>query len=152
MNENKITSLGIAEKFNSVIKLWQDLEKKPRKFGTDEDLYSSEIHLIEVIGENNHFSVTNIARQLGITKGAVSQNLKKIEKKGLAIKHVDPRNSSRTIVELTSKGKMAFYAHEHWHERTDGGFKQYMIGLTQEQMDLIYEVLTNVENYLKVRL
>lgn len=56
------------------------------------------------------------------------------------------------IVELTSKGKMAFYAHEHWHEQMDGGFRQYMNSLVQEQMDLIYEVLSNVENFLKTRL
>ena len=132
--------------------MWQDLEKKPQKFGTDEDLYSSEIHLIETIGENNNFSVTDIAKQLGVTKGAVSQTLKKLEMKGLAVKYADPQNSSRAIVELTSKGKMAFYAHEHWHEQTDGGFRKYMNSLAQEQMDLIYEVLSNVEKFLKVRL
>ncbi|WP_419657279.1 transcriptional regulator, MarR family [Desulfosarcina variabilis str. Montpellier] len=152
MNENNVSPLAIAEKFSRVVKLWHNLEKKPQKFGTDEDLYSSEIHLIETIGENNNFSVTDIAKQLGVTKGAVSQTLKKLEIKGLTAKHVDPHNSSRAIVELTSKGKMAFYAHAHWHEQMDGGFKTYMNSLTQEQMDLIYEVLSNVENFLNLRL
>ena len=145
MDKNKVSPLAIAEKFSRVVKLWQDLEKKPQKFGTDEDLYSSEIHLIETIGENNNFSVTDIAKQLGVTKGAVSQTLKKLEMKGLAVKYADPQNSSRAIVELTSKGKMAFYAHEHWHEQMDGGFRKYMNSLAQEQMDLIHEVLSNVE-------
>lgn len=152
MDENNVSPLAIAEKFSRVVKLWHELEKKPQKFGTDQDLYSSEIHLIETIGENNNFSVTDIAKQLGVTKGAVSQNLKKLEIKGLTAKHADPQNSSRTIVELTSKGKMAYYAHAHWHEQMDGGFKTYMNSLEQEQMDLIYEVLSNVEKFLKVML
>jgi DNA-binding MarR family transcriptional regulator len=152
MDENNVSPLAIAEKFSRVVKLWHELEKKPQKFGTDEDLYSSEIHLIETIGENNNFSVTDIAKQLGVTKGAVSQTLKKLETKGLTAKHTDPQNSSRAIVELTSKGKMAYYAHAHWHEQMDGGFKTYMNSLEQEQMDLIYEVLSNVENFLKVML
>jgi DNA-binding MarR family transcriptional regulator len=151
MNENKISPLAIAEKFTHVVKLWQDLEKKPQKFGTEENLYSAEIHLIEAIGKNNKLSVTDIAKFLGVTKGAVSQNLKKLENKGLAIKHSDPLNSSRAIVELTAKGKIAFYAHEHWHEQMDGGFRDYMNSLTQEQMDLIYEVLSNVENFVKTK-
>jgi DNA-binding MarR family transcriptional regulator len=152
MNKNRVSSLAIAEKFSRVVKLWQDVEKKPQKFGTEENLYSSEIHLIEAIGENNHLSVTDIAKYLGVTKGAVSQTLKKLENKGLAIKNTDPLNSSRAIVVLTAKGKMAFYAHEHWHEQMDGGFRQYMNSLAQEQMDLIYEVLSNVENFIKTRL
>lgn len=152
MDEHKVSPLAIAEKFSRVVKLWHDLEKKPQKFGTDEELYGSEIHLIETIGENNHFSVTDIAKQLGVTKGAVSQTLKKLETKGLAEKYSDPQNSSRAIVELTSKGKMAFYAHEHWHEQVDGGFKAYMNSLAQNQIDLIYEVLSNVEKFLKARL
>jgi DNA-binding MarR family transcriptional regulator len=151
MNENGASPLAIAEKFSRVVKLWQDLEKSPRKFGTDEDLYHSEIHLIEVIGENENLSVTDIAGQLGVTKGAISQTLKKVEKKGLATKHADPQNSSRAIVELTAKGKMAFYAHEHWHEQMDGGFRQYMNRLTQEQRDLIYEVLSNVEKFMMMK-
>jgi DNA-binding MarR family transcriptional regulator len=152
MNESKISPLTIAEKFSRVVKLWQELEKRPQKYGTENYLYSSEIHLIEAIGENNHLSVTDIANNLDVTKGAVSQTLKKLEIKGLTVKHADPQNSSRAIVELTSKGKMAFYAHLHWHEQIDGGFRQYMNSLAQEQKDLIYEVLTNVESFLKVRL
>ncbi|MBU2456094.1 MAG: MarR family winged helix-turn-helix transcriptional regulator, partial [Proteobacteria bacterium] len=47
--------------------------------------------------------MSDIGKHLGITKGAVSQSLKKLETKGFSTKKTDPENLSRTIVMLTSK-------------------------------------------------
>ncbi|MEN8246616.1 MAG: MarR family winged helix-turn-helix transcriptional regulator, partial [Thermodesulfobacteriota bacterium] len=106
----------------NLVELSVKLEKMPRRFGTEEPLSSREIHIIEVSGDHGEIlSVTDLAGLLGITKGAVSQNLKKMEKKGLTTKIEDPQNSSRSIVKLTSKGKTAYYAHKDWHETMDGG-------------------------------
>ena len=149
MKGKQISPLAIAEKFGRIVKVWQELEKRPRNFGTEEELYSSEIHLIEVVGESKNLSVTDIAGQLGVTKGAISQTLKKIEKKGLAVKKPDPDNSSRMFVELTTKGKVAFFAHQHWHEKMDGGFKNYFSGLPDEKLRFLDEVLSVVEDFMK---
>ncbi len=127
-----------------------ELEKTPRHFGTDELLTSTEIRLIEAIGDNGETdSVTELANLLGVTKGAVSQNLKKTEKRGLTTKDEDPENLSRSIVGLTSKGKTAYYAHKHWHETMDGGFKHYFTEMNQAQLDFLHEVLSKIETFLK---
>ncbi len=85
--ENKKTKLifKIVGSFQRAMEMAAELEKKPRDFGTGEKLYSAEIHMIEAIGEseneNQKVSVTDIADYFGITKGAVSQTLKKLESK-----------------------------------------------------------------------
>ncbi len=140
----------IHEKFNNLVKLAAQLEKTPRRFGTDEPLSSREIHIIEASGDNGEiFSVTDLARLLGITKGAVSQNLKKMEKRGLTTKIQDPQNSSRSIVKLTSKGKTAYYAHKHWHETMDGGFKAYFMELSEEKVDFMLDFIDKAEDFIK---
>ena len=140
----------IHEKFMNLVKLSVTLEKMPRRFGTEEPLSSREIHIIEVCGDNDEcLSVTDLARFLGITKGAVSQNLKKMEKKGLITKISDPENSSRSIVKLTSKGKTAYYAHRHWHETMDGGFKDYFMDLEEEKIDFLLDFINKVEDFIK---
>ena len=138
----------IHEKFFRIVKLAEKLEKQPRSYGTDELLTSSEIHLIEIIGDHERFSVTDLANFKGITKGAVSQHLKKLEKKGLTMKEEDPENLSRSIVRLTSKGKAAHYAHKHWHETMDGGFKEYTTNLEEEKIAFLLEFITRVEDFL----
>ena len=140
----------IHERFSRVLKLAVQLEKTPRRFGTDELLTSTEIHLVEVIGDDGEtLSVTDLAGVLDVTKGAVSQILKKLEKKGLTTKRADPENSSRSIVGLTAKGKTAFYAHQHWHETMDGGFKEYFNNLSQDRIDFIVEFLEKFEVFIK---
>jgi DNA-binding MarR family transcriptional regulator len=72
----------LNEKFQFIMMLAQKIEKSPRKFGTNKNLSHSEIHLVEIIGDNEDLGVTDIGKLLDITKGAVSQGLKKLEKKG----------------------------------------------------------------------
>ena len=140
----------IHERFRSVVALAVRLEQTPRPFGTDERLTSSEIHLIEIIGDNAEaLSVTDLSKILGVTKGAVSQNLKRTENKGLTLKIEDPQNSSRSIVKLTSKGKTAYFAHKHWHETMDGGFKEFFLNLKPERIDFLIDFLAKLETFLK---
>jgi len=148
MNDTRIHM--IHERFRSVVALAVRLEQTPRPFGTDEHLTSSEIHLIEIIGDNDEaLSVTDLSKVLGVTKGAVSQNLKRTEKKGLTLKLEDPQNSSRSIIKLTSKGKTAYFAHKHWHETMDGGFKEFFLNLKPERIDFLIDFLAKLETFLK---
>ena len=149
MSNERISSIKVLhEKFNRIVKLSEKLEKEPRTYGTDQLLTSSEIHLIEVVADNEDFSVTDLAKLMGITKGAVSQTLKKLEKKGLTFKEEDPRNISRSNVRLTSKGKAAYYSHKHWHETMDGGFQSYYTDLEEEKITFLLDFMTRVEAFL----
>jgi len=148
----KKEKLIIHGKFQSIMDLAQKLEKVPKKFGTGKLLSHSEIHLIEIIGDNEGLSVTDIGKYLGITKGAVSQSLKRLEAKGLSLKKTDPENLSRSIVMLTAKGFTAFGAHKHWHETMDGGFAKYMEELSTMEINIIINFMERVEDFLKQRI
>lgn len=137
-------------KFENLVKLYLELDKTPRRYGTDEKLTSSEIHLIEVIGDHDEtLSVTDLAKYADVTKGAISQRLKKLEHKGLTAKEDDPLNGSRSIATLTSKGKAAHYSHKHWHETMDGGYLDYMSGLGEDKAEFLFEFLNRVEKFLQ---
>ena len=132
-----------------MVKLNLELERTPRRWGTDESLSSTEIHLIEIIGDGaSPYSVTDLARILGVTKGAISQTLKRMEKKELTHKQADPENASRSMVALTPKGGIAYAAHKRWHDTMDGGFKAYFNHLESEKIDFLLEFLDRVEDFL----
>lgn len=139
-------------RFQRIIKLAIELEKIPRKFGTDELLSSPEVHMIELIGDNRNLSVTGLAKLLDVTKGAVSQSLKRLESKGFTFKEEDPENVSRSLLRLTNKGKTAYYAHKHWHETMDGGFLKYMQSLEPENIQFLDDFLGKFESFLKQRI
>lgn len=144
--------LNIHGKFQSIMGLTRQLEQSPKRFGTDTLLSHSEIHLIEIIGDNQDLSVTDLSRCLSVTKGAVSQALKRLGRKGFTLKRTDPDNLSRMIVELTSKGQTAYWAHKHWHETMDGGFAKYMDELGTKESDIILTFLEKVEDFLSRRI
>jgi len=140
----------LHERFQLLARLAAELESTPRHYGTDELLTPSEIHLVERIGDQDQsLSVTDLARLVGVTKGAISQTLKKLARKQIVRKDSDPHNSSRTLVSLTAKGKAAFYAHMHWHETVDGGFKEFFMNLSQDQVDFLIETLSRLEVFYR---
>jgi len=152
MKSKTPSPFAITAQFAELAELWLQIDKKPRRFGTDQDLYRAEVQLIETVGSTEGMSVTDLAGVLGITKGAVSQRLKKLEQKGLIVKTPDPSNQSRLIVELTAKGKVAYYAHEHWHETMDGGFRDYFMNLPEDKLRFLEEFLSRVKTFLKKRM
>jgi len=139
----------IKQKLHSVLKLAQQMETEPKKYGTDIMLTGVDIHLIELVGDNENSSVTDVAKLFGVTKGAVSQRFKKLEHKELIKKNIDPANASRTVVTLTSKGKVAYFAHKHWHETMDGGYTEYWKTLGPEKVATIEEFLTKIEYFFQ---
>ena len=148
----KNEKLIIHGKFQSILSLAQKMEKAHKSFGTGEMISHSEIRLIEIIGDTRDLSVTDLSRHLGITKGAVSQSLKRLENKGFTTKKIDPENLSRSIVLLTSKGQAAYWSHKHWHEKMDGGFLKYLDELDDEAFEIIVDFLVKVESFFKLRI
>ena len=91
MNEER-SHTSIIEKFGRIINKFNYIEKIPRDFGTGKLLYPSEIHLIETIGKTPGINVTELAKRHGISKAAISQKLKKLEKKDLVERYKNGEN------------------------------------------------------------
>ena len=135
----------LTEAFIRVMNKFMDNQKRPRKYGGDELLYPSEIHTIMMIGNNEGIHVSELARIAGVTKGAVSQIVGKLAKKGLVRKVEDPGNASKILLELTNKGKVAFYSHERMHEEMDAPLFEYLRKLTDKEMQVMLDMLSKLE-------
>lgn len=108
------------------------LDKKIRYYGTDSPLHEAEIHMIKSIKENEGIHVTGLADMLGVTKGAVSQIIMRLEYKGMIIKDTDPRNLSRLALRLTPKGETAYQHHEKKHQEFEELFNALLEGTTED--------------------
>ena len=63
-------------------RIFHKYEKIPRKYGTDIELYMSEMHTLDYISKNEGTTVTNLANITKKTKSAITQLTNKLEKKG----------------------------------------------------------------------
>lgn len=148
-NMEKNIRKDLHHKFFELLNIAREIENKPRKFGTDVLLTNTQIHLISLIGENTDLSITDLAKLKEVTKGAISQNIKKLEKLALVEKLEDSSNTSRSIVILTSKGKIAFYSHIHWHEKINSNYKEYYESINDEQVEFLLDFMKQTEMLFK---
>ncbi len=142
-NRNKIsyTFLRIVSKIS-------EFDKKTRYYGTDKPLYEAEIHMIKSIKENEGIHVTGLADMLGVTKGAVSQTIMKLDHKGMIIKDTDPRNQSRLVLRLTSKGNIAYMHHEKLHQKYEELFNALLENATEENKMFLKGFLNSLEKQI----
>ena len=92
-----------------------DMENQPRDFGTGDLLHRAEIHTLQAIGDLPGVGVTELADHLGITKGAVSQMVRKLEAKGLAERTYSKDNARDVRLLLTPVGRKARDGHMQFH-------------------------------------
>lgn len=129
--------LGIATRF-------QEIERQCCKFGTDVDIHMAEIHTIMAIHNNEGIHVGGLADNLGVTKGSVSELLRRLERKGLAYKAKDPLKMTRLNVFLTDKGKTANIRHMGFHSQLDGLVDEAMEMRSPEEIKTVVGFLTEI--------
>ena len=103
----------------SLVSRFYSLERQCRNFGTDVEIHLAEIQMIMTIHNAEGIHVNGLAQKLGITKGSVSEMLRKLERKGLVRKEKDPLKMTRLNIYLTDKGLLAHQNHIYFHQKLD---------------------------------
>jgi DNA-binding MarR family transcriptional regulator len=111
-------------------------------------LYPSEIHLMQVIQEGSDLNAGEMARKLGITNGAVSQTLNRLEQKGVIQKTKDPALKNRVTATLTDDGKAALHHFEAGQEAALKQFSSYLAGLSNRDRQTLEQFLARLEGFL----
>ncbi len=93
----------------------QRLERNPRTFDKAGTLTPSEIHAVDAIGEDGNVLMSQLAERLGVTKGAITQVIGRLEKKGLVYRTGHPEDSRAVLISLTERGVVAYRAHMELH-------------------------------------
>ncbi|MCQ1536076.1 MarR family transcriptional regulator [Methanosarcina sp. KYL-1] len=124
------------------------LEKEPVDLGNGVLLYPSEFHVIEVVGKYPEKNLTAIASHLGVTKGAISQMVRKLEKKGLVKKVRTPENKKNIMLELTGFGQEAFEWHRALHESLETGVREELARMSNAEIEKMLRVYGYFEKML----
>jgi DNA-binding MarR family transcriptional regulator len=115
MSDDLETFELLMEEASRLIARGESLHTPRFDFGTGIPLFRSEIHTIETIGKHPGINVTRLAERMGVTKGAVSQMLKRLVHKKLISKRMIAGNEKEVAIELTDLGRTAFEHHKALH-------------------------------------
>ena len=143
IREMMIDFLRLMNKFNK-------LSKQTFDFGTGDVLYPAEVHVIDEIGKKNGETVTGLCKLFGVTKGAVSQIVGKLSRKGYVTKVRNENYGKEIILSLTPKGKKAFDAHIKLHDAIDEDFARTLGDIHPKQVHQFTDILKRIENHVDV--
>lgn len=128
---------NVIEKYVTFVEKITKNNNDPKYYETDVEIYRSEIHVLNVIGDNDDIHISEVARKFGVTKGAISKTIKKLALKGLVEKVIDKTNHTRTLVKLTDKGLKAYFAHERFHDEYDKDLFSYLKSLNEHELEIL---------------
>ncbi len=143
--------IKISKKIERIIDKVLFLEKKKIFQYGEILLYPSEIHIILFIDEykENAKNATRIAEKLGVTKGAVSQTLTRLEKKGIISKIKDPFNKNELTLILTDKGKEALKEFRVLQKMRSSGHDNILKNFSESDKHIIFDFLRRFEEMLE---
>lgn len=139
--------LRIRDGFLRIINKYKRLEQRPQDYGTG-ILHPVEIHTIEMIGLKDELNVTALASEMGVTKGAVSQTLSKLEKKGHIKKVKAADNDKEVHLELTDLGWIAFKGHLDFHSKYDSAAFEDFSAISEIELAFLEKTAVRLEHYL----
>ncbi|EMT54593.1 MULTISPECIES: MarR family winged helix-turn-helix transcriptional regulator [Brevibacillus] len=135
-----------SQKLGRVILQLQRLERQPRTFGEAGVLTPSEIHTIDAIGCEGGILMSALASRLGVTKGAVTQLVTRLEAKALVTRTTHPTDSRAVMVSLTEKGKVAYRIHEEMHHEF---YQQLRLQLDPDEIAVFEKCLDKLSELLR---
>ncbi len=124
--------------------LLQTLESSPHDYGTGEVLFSSEIHTIVTIGKKGNCNLSELARDMSVSKPAASKFISKLTKSGYVNKTGDPANKRGVIITLTGKGMKAVSGHEEFIRKMFGPLKEVELELSGKDVSVIGSYLSSL--------
>ena len=103
--ENQLQKL--IDQFLNILHLYSVINRKPKDYGTGDLLFFTEIHTISMVGKNREINMTRLADLMGVTRGAISQTIRKLVTKDLIVKS-NTTNKKEVNLKLSEKGMIVY--------------------------------------------
>lgn len=143
---------NLVDQFLKILHLYSVIGRKPKDYGTGDLLYFTELHTITMVARNNEVNMTQLADIMGVTKGAISQTINKLVRKGLILK-TNITNRKEVNLMLSEKGKRVVKAQESFQKEIFTFAEQLYIRARSEDREtvrrLFMAIVDNMENRVK---
>jgi len=124
------------------------LHSPSHDFGTGIPIYRNEIHTIQDIGRHPRINLKTLAEHMGVTKGAASQTITKLVRKGMVRKTHSKGNAKEVLLELTDLGWIGFRNHEQFHMDMFDIAREYFGNDIGTKLEMFASVMTDFNEIL----
>lgn len=145
---------SFAQKLEMLVNRYNAFASQPICFTIKEDsisheikVYRSELHFMDIVGTQRGINTTQLAAALGISKSAVTQNMKRLMKKGLVDRKVSEIRENEIEISLTDAGKYVYSEHQKYHMKMLGEIEQCFQKLSPQETDHLEMLLNALAQY-----
>lgn len=140
--------MNFFESAYRLINKYNQKTKVAKTYGTEDLLYSAEVHMIEIIGSYETITTTKLAKTLGITKGAVSQITYKLLMKNLIDKTPSTEKNNEVLIALTDKGRIVYSYHQNMHSKMMERIDSIICDLSEEGKTALLQIVQVIDESL----
>lgn len=102
------------------------MESHPHDYGTGVVLHRAEIHTVQAVGDEPGLSVGDLAERMGVTKGAASQMVRRLEDKRMLTRSHPKGNRKTVALKLTELGEAARSEHMRYHQSMERLVREHL--------------------------
>lgn len=99
------------------------------------------LHVLDTIGQFEPVNGVTISKKMGILKGTLSKNAKKLISKNLIRTESLAHNKKEVLYCLTSLGRELFHIHQSMHQKIEIHFDQFLEKYNATELQLITQFL-----------
>ncbi|MCT4605693.1 MAG: MarR family transcriptional regulator [Marinisporobacter sp.] len=147
--ENK---MGFMETYTRIVNKHILNQKIPKDYGVGFLLYPSEIHTIAAIGLNPGINCMNLSKKMGVTRGATSQIINRLESKNLIHKYKKEGNRKEVCVKLNELGFIAYENQKKIGSKFYKNLHKKIEGASQNEIDFLVKIFKELENFVDMRI
>jgi DNA-binding MarR family transcriptional regulator len=137
--------------FQSILHVYTLFEKQPINFGTGSKVYVTEIQTVSVIGENPNANMTQLSEIMGVTRGAISQTVRKLIAKKLVVR-LTARNQKEINLGLTGFGRMVSESYLTKMQEVFTFADELYDSATPDERELVKRLFLRIHSNIKSRI
>ncbi len=131
-----------ADKLYQFVMANSDYINEAKDYGTGLLISMVEVHILTIIEDNPGITISNLAKKWKRTKSAISQNVKKLEAKGLVYRVRDEEDAKIVHLYPTGEGVQLSTAHKLFDNMDILQTQNDLLrSCTTEEIDAFYKVL-----------
>jgi DNA-binding MarR family transcriptional regulator len=141
---------NLIDLFLKILHLYSVIGRKPKDYGTGDLLYIAEIHTITMIGNNHQVNMTQLADLMGVTKGAISQTIRKLVQKNYIVKS-NTVNRKEISLGLSEKGQIVYRGQESFQKELFTFAATLYERASQHDRDLVLRLFMAISGNMQTR-
>jgi DNA-binding MarR family transcriptional regulator len=141
---------NLIDLFLKILHLYSVIGRKPKDYGTGDLLFFTEIHTITMVGKNREINLTQLAEMMGVTKGAISQTIRKLMNKNL-ITRSNTNNRKEINLRLSEKGMVVYKGQESFQKELFTFAESLYEKARPEDRDLVLRLFLAISDNMQDR-